>query len=233
MKAYRILLFLATAAVLSSCGQKRNNSAVDSDTTTIGIMGSTVLCQKDYHLEPVIHDTLFGYFISPKHIDTLIFKYYSSRTNRLMDSIAIGNRTDMDAASWFYEQGIGIRIYLPNGILVHTQPDVMGMICAIPLDNLLPAIDALAIVWYPRQASGIMPCRIVSIEDGQWTEIGSFYVNTNLFPDTLTPGIIDGFLERKKGVWMYRDYEDQMQWMEEHDGECPMKPLKNKIKENR
>ena len=73
-------------------------------------------------MEPVIYDTIFGHFITPRHTDTLILKYYSATTNRLVDSIAVGNRTDMDAAPWFYAQGIGIRVYLPDGTLVHTNP---------------------------------------------------------------------------------------------------------------
>ncbi len=217
------LIHIVGILLLTSCHQP---SGVDVRDTTDNITENTV-CQKDYHMEPVIYDTIFGNFITPRHTDTLILKYYSATTNRLVDSIAVGNRTDMDAAPWFYAQGIGIRVYLPDGTLVHTQPNATGLICAIPLNNLLPKTNALAIVWYPRQESGIMPCRIVSIENGQWTELGSFMVNTNFFPDTLTDGMIDDFLEKHNGIWMYRDYDEQMQWYEEHEGKCPMKPLLN------
>lgn len=217
------LIHIVGILLLTSCHQP---SGVDVRDTTDNITENTV-CQKDYHMEPVIYDTIFGHFITPRHTDTLILKYYSATTNRLVDSIAVGNRTDMDAAPWFYAQGIGIRVYLPDGTLVHTQPNATGLICAIPLNNLLPKTNALAIVWYPRQESGIMPCRIVSIENGQWTELGSFMVNTNFFPDTLTDGMIDDFLEKHNGIWMYRDYDEQMRWYEEHEEKCPMKPLRN------
>lgn len=217
------LILIVGILLLASCHQPSGEDVRD---TTDAITESTI-CRKDYHMEPVIYDTIFGHFITPKHIDTLILKYYSATANRLVDSIAVGNRTDMDAAPWFYAQSIGIRVYLPDGTLVHTQPNATGLICAIPLNNLLPTTDALAIVWYPRQNSGIMPCRIVSIENGQWTELGSFMVNTNFFSDTLTNGMIDDFLERHNGIWMYRDYDEQIQWYEEHEGKYPMRPLRN------
>ena len=54
--------------MLASCHQP---SGVDVRDTTDNITENTV-CQKDYHMEPVIYDTIFGHFITPRHTDTLI-----------------------------------------------------------------------------------------------------------------------------------------------------------------
>ena len=187
------------------------------------------LKEKTYELEQVNPIEVVGRFISPDKTDTLLFRRYSNNTHRYFDSLPIWGDNFMpgDDTVWFRENDIAMKVTTADGRLVHTQTEVMYVHRVISLPDILPGYDVLAVVWRYQDYSGIKPCHIVSVKDGQWTELGAFTVNTNIFPDTLTDGMIDSFLEKHNGIWMYRDYDEQMQWYEEHEGKCPMKPLLN------
>ena len=187
------------------------------------------LKEKTYELEQVNPIEVVGRFISPDKTDTLLFRRYSNNTHRYFDSLPIWGDNFMpgDDTDWFRENDIAMKVTTADGRLVHTQTEAMYVHRVISLPDILPGYDVLAVVWRHQDFSGIKPCHIVSVKDGQWTELGAFTVNTNIFPDTLTDGMIDGFLEKHNGIWMYRDYDEQMQWYEEHEGKCPMKPLLN------
>lgn len=188
--------------------------------------------EKVYELEYAAPYTVVGRFISSDKVDTLFFGHYSEKAHHYVDSIPIWGDDNMfgDNIGWFRENDIVLKVTTSDGDVVHTEKEAMFVYCAIPLSSVLPEIDILAVVWKHQDLSGIKYCHLISIKDGQWTELGSFVVNTNCFPDTMTEGMIDGFLEKKTGVWMYRDYDEQMQWVEDHDGECPMHPLRNILK---
>ena len=187
------------------------------------------LKEKTYELEQVNPIEVVGRFISPDKTDTLLFRRYSNNTHRYFDSLPIWGDNFMpgDDTDWFRENDIAMKVTTADGRLVHTQTEAMYVHRVISLPDILPGYDVLAVVWRHQDFSGIKPCHIVSVKDGQWTELGAFTVNTNIFPDTLTDGMIDGFLEKHNGIWMYRDDEEQLQWYEEHEGKCPMKPLLN------
>lgn len=187
-----------------------------------------------FELEYAAPCKVAGRFISSDKVDTLFFRHYSRKTHRYVDSIPILGDTYMpgDDIDWFRENDIVMKVTTVDGHVVHTENEAMSVHCAIPLSGVLPETDVLAVVWKHQDFSGIKYCHIISIKDGQWTELGSFTVNSNIFPDTLTGGMIDGFLEKRNRVWMYRDYDEQMQWAEDHDGECPMHPLKNILEIN-
>ena len=187
------------------------------------------LKEKTYELEQVNPIEVVGRFISPDKTDTLLFRRYSNNTHRYFDSLPIWGDNFMpgDDIVWFCENDIAMKVTTADGRLVHTQTEAMYVHRVISLPDILPGYDVLAVVWRHQDFSGIKPCHIVSVKDGQWTELGAFTVNTNIFPDTLTDGMIDSFLEKHNGIWMYRDYDEQMQWYEEHEGKCPMKPLLN------
>lgn len=187
------------------------------------------LKEKTYELEQVNPIEVVGRFISPDKTDTLLFRRYSNNTHRYFDSLPIWGDNFMpgDDIVWFRENDIAMKVTTADGRLVHTQTEAMYVHRVISLPDILPGYDVLAVVWRHQDFSGIKPCHIVSVKDGQWTELGAFTVNTNIFPDTLTDGMIDSFLEKHNGIWMYRDYDEQMQWYEEHEGKCPMKPLLN------
>lgn len=187
------------------------------------------LKEKTYELEQVNPIEVVGRFISPDKTDTLLFRRYSNNTHRYFDSLPIWGDNFMtgDDIDWFRENDIAMKVTTADGRLVHTQTEAMYVHRVISLPDILPGYDVLAVVWRHQDFSGIKPCHIVSVKDGQWTELGAFTVNTNIFPDTLTDGMIDSFLEKHNGIWMYRDYDEQMQWYEEHEGKCPMKPLLN------
>lgn len=184
---------------------------------------------KNSKMEYSAPNMVTGQFISPYKHDTLLFRWYSIKTNCFIDSLPTIIGDDID---WFRENDIVMKVITSDGAVVHTEKEAMFVHCAIPLSNVLPETDVLAVVWKHQDFSGIKYCHIISIKDGQWTELGSFTVNTNCFPDTMTAGMIDGFLEKRNGVWMYRDYDEQMQWLEDHNGECPMHPLKNILEIN-
>ena len=203
------LCFLALAA----CNQKPDNTVSDS------------MKVKAYEMEQENPITIVGNFISSDKTDTLQFRHYSNKTHRYVDSLPIGGDDYMlgDDIDWFRENDIVMKVTTADGRLVHTETDAMYMLRAIPLPNLLPETDAIAVVWKCRDFSAIRQCYVVSVKEGQWTELGSFTVNYNAFPDTLTEGMIDGFLEERDGVWMFSDWTEQLQ----SEGECPMRPLRN------
>lgn len=203
------LCFLALAA----CNQKPDNTVSDS------------MKVKAYEMEQENPITIVGNFISSDKTDTLQFRHYSNKTHRYVDSLPIWGDDYMlgDDIDWFRENDIVMKVTTADGRLVHTETDAMYMLRAIPLPNLLPETDAIAVVWRCRDFSAIRQCYIVSVKEGQWTELGSFTVNYNAFPDTLTEGMIDGFLEERDGVWMFSDWTEQLQ----SEGECPMRPLRN------
>lgn len=214
------LIHIVGIMLLASC---HPHTEVSLDTV------ADTLKEKTYELEQVNPIEVVGRFISPDKTDTLLFRRYSNNTHRYFDSLPIWGDNFMpgDDTDWFRENDIAMKVTTADGRLVHTQTEAMYVHRVISLPDILPGYDVLAVVWRHQDFSGIKPCHIVSVKDGQWTELGAFTVNTNIFPDTLTDGMIDGFLEKHNGIWMYRDDEEQLQWYEEHEGKCPMKPLLN------
>lgn len=202
--------------LLSSC---HPHTEVNIDTV------SGTLKEKTYELEQVNPIEVVGRFISPDKTDTLLFRRYSNNTHRYFDSLPIWGDGFMpgDDIVWFRENDIAMKVTTADGRLVHTQTEAMFVHRVISLPDILPGYDVLAVVWRHQDFSGIKPCHIVSVKDGQWTELGSFTVNTNIFPDTLTDGMIDGFLEKQNGIWMFSDWTEQLQY----EGECPMRPLRS------
>ncbi|MBP5516133.1 MAG: hypothetical protein J6X86_04195 [Bacteroidales bacterium] len=225
MKVYSILLFIAVAAFISS--GVRANTPQEVYSATVDSVNRT---QEKLRMEYVSPDTVIGRFVSLQE-DTILFRRYSNKSHRYIDSLPKwGDNFEVgDDIDWFRENDIVMKVVTTDGRVIHTENDAMFVHCAIPLPGLVQGYDVLAVIWKHQDFSGFKSCHMVGMKDGQWKELGSFDVNTNMFPETLTPGIIDGFLERKNGVWMYRDYGDQMRWMEKHDGDCPMKPLKKKL----
>lgn len=214
------LIHIVGIVLLASC---QPHTEVSLDTV------ADTLKEKTYELEQVNPIEVVGRFISPDKTDTLLFRRYSNKTHRYIDSLPVWGDDYMlgDDIDWFRENDIAMKVTTADGRLVHTQTEAMYVHRVISLPDILPGYDVLAVVWRHQDFSGIKPCHIVSVKDGQWTELGAFTVNTNIFPDTLTDGMIDSFLEKHNGIWMYRDYDEQMQWYEEHEGKCPMKPLLN------
>lgn len=210
------LIHIVGIMLLASCHQHTEGN-IDTVVDTLN--------EKTYELEHVKPIEVVGRFISPDKTDTLLFRRYSNKTHRYIDSLPIWGDNFMlgDDIDWFRENDIVMKVTTSDGRLVHTDNDAMFVPRAISLSGILPNYDVLAVVWKHQDFSGIKPCHIVSVKDGQWTELGSFTVNTNAFPDTLTDGMIDGFLEKRNGKWMFSDWTEQLQY----DGECPMKPLQS------
>lgn len=207
--------------MLASCQPHTEVKVEDSVSDTV----SDTVKKTKYvlrHEDPI---TIVGKFISPDKTDTLQFRHYSNKTHRYIDSLPVwGDDYELgDDIDWYYGNGIVMRVTTPDGRIVHTVNDAMYVLRAIPLPDLLPKTDALAVVWKCQDFSAIRECYIVSVENGQWDELGSFTVNYNAFPDTLTDGIIDGFLEKRNGQWVYIDWGVYLQC----EGEFPMSPLRN------
>ena len=222
MKIYSILLLLSFISFLS-CGNPESSILEDSSTVN-GCVNKS--CGKSYRMEAVVPEMVVGRFVSPSKMDTLFFRYFSNNTHEFIDSLPMWENPEVgDDIDWFLEKDIVMKVTTSDGTVVHTEENAMYVIRVVCLNGLLPRSDALAIVWFPRQFSSIVPCRVVSVKDGQWMDIGSFTVNIGFLPDTLTDGMIDGFLENREGTWMYRDYNDMFRLSEEHSDECPIKPL--------
>lgn len=198
---------------LAACNHKPDNTVSDT------------LKKKAYEMEQENPITVVGNFISSDKTDTLQFRHYSNKTHQYIDSLPIWGDDYMlgDDIDWFRENDIVMKVTTSDGRLVHTENDAMYVLRAIPLPNLLPETDAIAVVWKCQDFSAIRQCYIVSVKEGQWTELGSFTVNYNAFPDTLTEGMIDGFLEKRNGIWMFSDWTEHLQY----EGECPMRPLRD------
>ena len=227
----KTMILLCAALQLCACGGRfKQNlnvaSAMDSSPDNMDIADTTDRLW--YESCDYVPDTVVGRFIEPNRVDTLLFRLYSEKECRYIDR-APYNVSIWDYIDWMQERDAVIRVETTDGRIVHTEIDRTGVCRAVALDGLVQGTDALAIVWFTMQISNIEMCHVVTIANGQWREIGSFDVNTFTLPDsTHVEHGIEGVLEKRKGEWMYRSYEDQMQWYEDHDsGDCPMKLLKS------
>ena len=201
--------------LLTSC-----HTNVGTDVQDSALTGTK---EKAYEMEYAAPYMVAGRFISSDKMDTLYFRRYSEKAHRYVDSLPIWGDDYMlgDDIEWFRGNDIVMKVSTSDGRIIHIDSDAMYIHRAISLPGITPGMDLLAVVWKHQDFSGIKPCHIVSVKDGQWTELGSFTVNTNVFPDTLTDGMIDGFLEKKNGTWMFSDWTEQLQY----EGDCPMRPI--------
>ena len=175
--------------------------------------------------DTVAPDTVVGRFIEPNRVDTLLFRKYSEK--KIVRMVELSPYQVANIRRHIKDDEIVVMT--TYGRILHSEFNRWGVYRAVALDGLVPGTDALAIVWNSMQDSNNEMCHVVTMANGQWREIGSFDVNIFCFPDsTHAEHGIEGVLEKRKGEWMYRSYEDQMQWYEDHDsGDCPMKLLKS------
>ena len=227
MKQTNKLLFIAALIVISACGNK-TGSGINAEGK-----GNVRTCT----FEPASLKSVDGKFITPFQTDTLFFKWYSNKLYRIIDIKPHINFADVLDASmcterFVAEYEIDMKVVTADNRVVHTENGAQGVNCVYKLSDVLPDVDVFAISWDFGGESSISKCSIITVKNGQWTELGSFYINIQFvdYEDTTLKGF-SYFLEKKNGVWMYRDYLKEMLWMEENNqGKMPMKPLQNILK---
>ena len=156
--------------------------------------------------------SLIGDFNGDGNMDTLQEHCISVKTGHEIDSFPENNRDTL--ANYFHElqSKVFISSSLPGIKPLPLSEDgfSIGLFCLINMGNIdKKKGDEIALVVDYPDYSSLNTCRIFSLRNDHWQEIGAFNVFEGAFQYLGEEPRFDSipkFLERKKGVWYYSDY---------------------------
>ena len=157
-------MILLCAAMMCACGGGLKETDDVADTTE----------RYPYEVVAVVPDTVVGRFIEPNRVDTLLFRSYSEKENRYLDSMPMYESWE-DFVDWSRERNEVFRVELIDGGLLRTISEAERIYDFHCLnDFILPGVDALGIaeeVSY-EPSKGII--HIISLYGGKWKEFLTF-----------------------------------------------------------
>ena len=160
----KTMIMLCAVLQLCACGGGHKETDDVADTTE----------RSPYEVVAIVPDTVVGRFIEPNRVDTLLFRTYSEKENRYIDSLPMYESWE-DFVDWERERNNVIRVELIDGRLLRTisEPDrIYDLHCLN--DFIRPGVDALGIaeeVSY-EPSKGIV--HFISLYGGNWKEFAIF-----------------------------------------------------------
>lgn len=170
------------------------------------------------HLKRLDKLSLTGDFNGDGKTDTLFQHNLNTETGLSIDSFPDPMKHEWDSVLMYFTRNYS-RISLSSsmpGVDTLYLGEGMGLYCLINIGDVnRDGKDEIALVIDKTDYTRVNYCEIYSVCKGKWVEMKAFSVHEGAFDFTdSVPAIadrIDGFLEKKKGKWVYLDYIDDLQ----------------------
>lgn len=221
------IVFVACAVTPKSVEQRSEAAVTTQDAIqTEGVIG---------YYKTFKGGVLYGDFDGDRSVDTVREELISMETRMRIDSFP-----DPYSIGWDSLVTYGDRNgFMPILTSSCPGPDTLSSTIALGYYVVLNVgdinhdqRDEIALVPDLLDFSNLNTCRVYTLCDGQWKQVGGFAVNEDAFdyPEGKKDyefHDIPGFLERRKGVWKFKDYDKSIHARTEAKAE-KMRTLKTK-----